>query len=171
MLFRSRVNLQDYDAYTYDRTKGGWKGIHYLMDRGITEKLFDGFRYYKAYGCDFNQYAFPKLQEVCRVLKEADGYSVLAHPASYYGQLATEDLLSTLERIRQEGIEGIECYYPTHSGALTRACVSFCVEHDLLITSGSDEHGAFGKEAKTLEQTIGCMQLKRDQLAIEPLLK
>ncbi|MGL4798637.1 MAG: PHP domain-containing protein [Cellulosilyticaceae bacterium] len=165
-----RVNIEDYEDYTYDVRKGGWKGIHYLMDRGITERLFEGFKYYRAYGCDFNQYDFPKLSEVCQALKEAGGVSVLAHPASYYGKLEAQELLEVLEAIKREGIDGIECYYPTHTEALTKLCVDFCHGNDLMITTGSDEHGVFGQEAKTLEQTIGCMEKTREQINIERLL-
>lgn len=167
----SRVSLEDYTSYNYDVTKGGWKGIHYLLDRGVTERLFEGFKYYKAYGCDFNQYDFASLKEVCDVLKRAGGYSVLAHPASYYGRYKQEELLTVLEGIKAQGIGGIECYYPTHQEALTTLCVNFCKVNDLLITSGSDEHGAFGKEAKTLEQTIGCMRTDREVLNIEKFIK
>ena len=36
------ISLEDYNSYEYERRKGGWKGIHYLHDRKITEGLFDG---------------------------------------------------------------------------------------------------------------------------------
>lgn len=76
-----------------------------------------------------------------------------------------------LEAIKEEGIEGIECYYPTHSEALTKTCLEFCEKYDLLITTGSDEHGEFGKETKTLEQTIGCLGIDESKVKITPLLK
>ena len=30
------ISLEDYNSYEYNRRKGGWKGIHYLFDKGIT---------------------------------------------------------------------------------------------------------------------------------------
>ncbi|MGL4738885.1 MAG: PHP domain-containing protein [Cellulosilyticaceae bacterium] len=165
------VGLEDFEQYEYDRTKGGWKGLHYLLDRGISDKLFGGFKYYKEYGCDFTAYDFPHLKELCEAIHEADGYAVLAHPANYYSKLTEEELQEVLAQLRSQGIDGIECYYPTHSELMTQTCVAFCKANDMLITVGSDEHGAFGEHAKTMEQTIGCMNCTLEQVAIKPLLK
>lgn len=167
----SNVSVDDYNGYDYDRRKGGWKGLHYLFDRGLSTKLFEGFKYYKEYGCDFTEYNFPTLKELCQAIKEAGGYSVLAHPMSYFKDLSKEELLKELNDLYEMGIQGIECYYPTHSELMTKTCLEFCKEHNMLITTGSDEHGEFGKEAKTLDQTIGCMNVTRDMINIEPLLK
>lgn len=167
----TRVSLEDFMAYKYDRKKGGWKGLHYLLDRGLTTKLFEGFKYYREYGCDFPEYHFPTLEELCSNIKVAGGYSVLAHPMSYFKDLDKEALIEVLEDLRSKGLQGIECYYPTHSQLMTETCIAFCKQYDMLITTGSDEHGEFGKEAKTLDQTIGCMDVHRDMINIEPLLK
>ena len=166
-----RVSLEDFNAYEYDRRKGGWKGLHYLLERGLTTKLFEGFRFYREYGCDFPKYHFPAIEELCKNIKEAGGYSVLAHPMSYFKELNEEELIAVLEDLRSKGLTGIECYYPTHSESMTQTCVDFCKKYNMLITTGSDEHGEFGKEAKTLDQTIGCMNIHRDMINIEPLLK
>lgn len=165
----SRVSLQDYRSYVYDCKKGGWKGIHYLFDRGITQKLFDGFKYYKMYECDFPKYDFPQLVRLCEAIKESGGYSVLAHPGEYYKELSQEELNTKFEALRKEGIQGIECYYPTHSELLTQTAVDFCQRHNLLITVGSDEHGEFGKAAKVIEQTIGCVKQEIPNFNIEIL--
>lgn len=165
------VSLEDFNAYEYDRRKGGWKGLHYLLERGLTTKLFEGFRFYREYGCDFPEYHFPAIEELCKNIKEAGGYSVLAHPMSYFKELNEEELIAVLEDLRSKGLTGIECYYPTHSESMTQTCVDFCKKYNMLITTGSDEHGEFGKEAKTLDQTIGCMNIHRDMINIEPLLK
>lgn len=166
-----QVSLEDFEQYTYDRAQGGWKGLHYLLDRGISDKLFGGFKYYREYGCDFTAYDFPQLKELCDVIHQANGYAVLAHPANYYSQLTREELREVLGDLRAQGIDGIECYYPTHSELMTETCMSFCKENDMLITVGSDEHGAFGEHAKTMEQTIGCMNCTLEQVNIAPLIK
>lgn len=160
----SRVSLEDFQAYEYNRRNGGWKGLHYLLDRDITEELFQGFKYYKEFGCDFINYDFPSFEALCSTIKNAGGYSVLAHPAEYYNSLSKEELLIILEDLKEKGLQGIECYYPTHSKVMTDLCVTFCKENNLLITVGSDEHGEFGKQAKTLEQTIGCMGIGIDKV-------
>lgn len=167
----AHVTVEDYEEYAYDRRKGGWKGIHYLLDRGLSEKLFEGFRYYKNYGCDFVFYDFPQLGQLCEAIKNAGGYSVLAHPGNYYGQLSHQSLVEQLEGLRLEGIDGVECYYPTHSELFAEVCANFCIEHDMIITSGSDEHGDFNQHAKIKDHSIGCLQMDEERLAVECLKK
>ncbi|MEG0579932.1 MAG: PHP domain-containing protein, partial [Niameybacter sp.] len=166
-----RISVSDFKAYNYDRRKGGWKGLHYLFDRGLSDKLFGGFKYYREYGCDFAEYNFPTVAQLCAAIKAAGGYSVLAHPMSYFKDLSKEELEEELQQLYDMGLQGVECYYPTHSEMMTKTCAAFCKQHEMLITTGSDEHGEFGKEAKTLDQTIGCMNVTRDMIHIEPLLK
>ncbi len=165
-----KVSLEDYEAYEYNRKNGGWKGLHYLLDRDITDELFQGFKYYREFGCDFIDYDFPPFEALCKAIKNASGYSVLAHPAEYYNLLPKEELLIIFEDLKEKGLQGVECYYPTHSPMLTDLCVTFCKENNLLITVGSDEHGEFGKQAKTLEQTIGCMGIGIDKVNLGNLL-
>ena len=167
----ARVSLEAYRKYTYDRTKGGWEGLQYLYEKGVISELSEGFKYYKNYGKPLLDYPYPTVEEVCETLKEAGGWSVLAHPMAYFQDLDESALKQTLEDLRQRGLQGIECYYPTHSTLMTQTCEAFCKQHGLLITTGSDEHGAFGKQIKSLEQTIGCMQITREQIFIEPLLE
>lgn len=152
-----QVSMADYEAYNYDVRKGGWKGLHYMHDRGVTEKLFDGFRLYGKYDCDFTKYYFPEIKVLCEAIHKAGGVSVIAHPGEYYKDLNEVELKEVLEDLRQQGIDGIECYYPTHSELMTSTCEAFCDRYGLIKTVGSDEHGEFGKHAKVIEQTIGCV--------------
>ena len=153
----SQVNMADYEKYTYDVHQGGWKGLHYMFDRGVTKKLFDGFRLYSAYDCDFKSYNFPEINVLCQAIKKAGGGSILAHPGEYYKHLNEAEIKAILEDLKQQGIDGIECYYPTHTQLMTKTCEAFCDQHNLIKTVGSDEHGEFGKHAKVIEQTIGCI--------------
>lgn len=165
-----RVSVADYEKYSYNPRKGGWKGVHYLLDRQITSQLVEGFKYYRDYDCDFKDYDFPSVEDICRATKEAGGYTSLAHPGEYYKNLNREELMIELEELRMQGVQGIECYYPTHPELMTNTCVAFCKQHDLLITTGSDEHGEFGKQAKAIEQTIGCMKITLEKLNLKSLV-
>lgn len=151
------VSVANYEKYMYDVHQGGWKGLHYMFDRGVTKKLFDGFRLYSTYDCDFTNYNFPEISVLCKAIKTAGGVSVLAHPGEYYKNLDEVELRNVLEDLEQQGIDGIECYYPTHTPLMTKTCEAFCNKHELIKTVGSDEHGEFGKHAKVVEQTIGCI--------------
>ncbi|NMC26988.1 MAG: PHP domain-containing protein [Syntrophomonadaceae bacterium] len=74
-------------------------------------------------------------QEAIGLVKEAGGISVLAHPG------LIQDKQKILEVIRM-GIEGLEVYYPEHDRQQTREFEALAVSHRLLITGGSDYHGA-----------------------------
>lgn len=41
------------------------------------------------------------------------------------------------------GIDGVECYYPTHTEEQLNICLKVCKENNKIITSGSDCHGDF----------------------------
>jgi predicted metal-dependent phosphoesterase TrpH len=44
------VSLSDFQSFTYDRQKGGWKALHYFMERGLARSLREGFTIYDRYG-------------------------------------------------------------------------------------------------------------------------
>ena len=151
------ISLEDYNSYEYERRKGGWKGIHYLHDRKITEGLFDGVKFYGKYDCGHEKFAFPSVEEVCNTVHDANGYVVLAHPCNYYSNKNKEEILEKLEILKNLGIDGVECYYPANSDLMTNTCLEFCKDNNLIITAGSDGHGDFGAVSKGIEYYIGAI--------------
>lgn len=164
------ISLEDYNSYEYERRKGGWKGIHYLHDRKITEGLFDGVKFYGKYDCGHEKYAFPSVGEVCNTVHDANGYVVLAHPCNYYSNKNKEDILEKLEILKSLGIDGVECYYPANSDLMTNTCLEFCKDNNLIITAGSDGHGDFGAVSKGIEYYIGAINKDSEILNINKLL-
>ena len=55
--------VSEMEAYDYDKRKGGWKGIHYLFDRGITSELFEGVKYYGKYKCGHEYFDIQLLKK------------------------------------------------------------------------------------------------------------
>lgn len=164
------ISLEDYNSYEYERRKGGWKGIHYLHDRKITEGLFDGVKFYGKYDCGHEKFAFPSVGEVCNTVHDANGYVVLAHPCNYYSNKNKEDILEKLEILKSLGIDGVECYYPANSDLMTNTCLEFCKDNNLIITAGSDGHGYFGAVSKGIEYYIGAINKDSEILNINKLL-
>lgn len=164
------ISLEDYNSYEYERRKGGWKGIHYLHDREITEGLFDGVKFYGKYDCGHEKFAFPSVGEVCNTVHDANGYVVLAHPCNYYSNKNKEDILEKLEILKRLGIDGVECYYPANSDLMTNTCLEFCKDNNLIITAGSDGHGDFGAVSKGIEYYIGAINKDSEILNINKLL-
>lgn len=166
----SNISNEDYEAYEYDRKKGGWKGIHYLLDREVTSGLFEGVKYYKEYKCGHEQFDFPKVEEACAAIKKAGGYAVLAHPCNWFSNLTKEELKEVLKDLKDKGIDGVECYYPANSKEMTEICVEFCRENDMLITAGSDGHGDFGAVSKGVEYYIGATNTQLKLLNLKDLV-
>ena len=164
------ISLEDYNSYEYERRKGGWKGIHYLHDRKITEGLFDGVKFYGKYDCGHEKFAFPSVGEVCNTVHDANGYVVLAHPCNYYSNKNKEEILEKLEILKNLGIDGVECYYPANSDLMTNTCLEFCKDNNLIITAGSDGHGDFGAVSKGIEYYIGDINKDSEILNINKLL-
>lgn len=164
------ISLEDYNSYEYERRKGGWKGIHYLHDRKITEDLFDGVKFYGKYDCGHEKFAFPSVEEVCNTVHDANGYVVLAHPCNYYSNKNKEEILEKLEILKSLGIDGVECYYPANSDLMTNTCLEFCKDNNLIITAGSDGHGDFGAVSKGIEYYIGAINKDSEILNINKLL-
>ncbi|WP_302623592.1 PHP domain-containing protein, partial [uncultured Clostridium sp.] len=161
------ISSEDYEAYDYDRRKGGWKGIHYLFDRGITSELFEGVKYYGQYKCGHEYFDYPTVEEVINAVHEANGYVVLAHPCNYYKNNTKEEVLEKLEKFKSIGIDGVECYYPANSEMMTETCIEFCKNNNMIITVGSDSHGDFGAVSKGIEYYIGAVKKDSSELNLK----
>lgn len=164
------ISSEDYEAYDYDKRKGGWKGIHYLFDRGITSELFEGVKYYGKYKCGHEYFDYPTVEEVVKAVHEANGYVVLAHPCNYYKNNTKEEVLEKLEKFKSIGIDGVECYYPANSEMMTETCVEFCKNNDMIITVGSDSHGEFGAVSKGIEYYIGTVKKDSSELNLKDMI-
>ncbi len=138
------IDLDDYAAYEYDPTWGGWKALNFLIDRGFCTDVRDYARNLMA-SLPTEWPSFPHPAEAMATIREAGGVPILAHPGiSLRGEGVSE---KTLHPFLDFGIAGLECYSHYHDEATTRFCLDWCNRHDLLITGGSDCHGGFaGRE-------------------------
>ena len=139
------VSMSEYSAFPYDRRKGGWKALQYLMAKGFTKHLKEGIAYYSQYACPYACVDFPTIPQVCEYIHLAGGKAILAHPGVTIKETDINVFKKKLLRILDYPLDGIECYYISHSGAITNTCLNICKDRNLLITAGSDCHGTFGK--------------------------
>lgn len=157
------VSLADYNVYVHDRSRGGWKALNYFYDRGVAMNLKACFEIYGRYGITADKANFPSIKEVCQHIHNAGGKAVLAHVGRV---IKTDDHMAfkrELLSLIEEGIDGIECYYPSHSEEITNVCLEICNSRGLLITCGSDCHGKFeGKD-------IGYMNITEKDLFLGDL--
>jgi len=82
---------------------------------------------------------FPVIDTI-RAIRSAGGVAVLAHPTSIDQTLAT---IPTLVRnLAAHGLDGLEAFYPGHSSKTCRKLCELATQLGLIITGGSDFHGA-----------------------------
>ncbi len=138
------ISIAEYNNYQYDRTKGGWKALHYLMEKGFTNTPREGFALYTKYNCYYDCVDFPSIQTVCDMIHMAGGKSILAHPGVSIKASNHAEFKQKINQLLTHDLDGIECYYVTHTKEITNHCLSLCNQRGLMITSGSDCHGTFG---------------------------
>jgi predicted metal-dependent phosphoesterase TrpH len=78
----------------------------------------------------------PTTADAIAAIHAAGGVAVWAHP--YWDE---DEPLPVLDRFVGEGIDGVECFYATHTEEQVRTLHAACRKHDLLITGSADFHG------------------------------
>jgi 3',5'-nucleoside bisphosphate phosphatase len=81
----------------------------------------------------------PSVEQAIETIHAAGGMAVWAHP--FWGLSSNEAVLRAIEVFRARGLDGLECFYPTHSRAQTELLHDRCTAMGLLATGSSDFHG------------------------------
>ena len=81
----------------------------------------------------------PTVAEAIEVIHAAGGVAVWAHP--FWDVDAPEEAIATLETFVAAGLDGVECFYVTHSEEQTRLLHDVATRRGLLTTGSTDFHG------------------------------
>lgn len=107
-----------------------------LLARGVTTSVQEGFdRFIRKGRKAFVPKKAMKCAEAIDLIHEAEGVAILAHPGLGNG---LEPLLPRLLRLP---LDGIEVYHVSHTAGHVTSFTQVALEHDLLISGGSDCHG------------------------------
>jgi 3',5'-nucleoside bisphosphate phosphatase len=151
------LDFDEYAAYEYDRTRGGWQVLNFLLDRGVCTSLRDYFDNLLA-DLSVEYPSLPHPAEAVAAIRAADGVPILAHPGESLRHTSVTE--ETLRPFLDAGIAGLECYSQYHDDATIRFCLEWCDRHDLLITGGSDCHGGFvGRELGVPVVDVAALRL------------
>ncbi|ABW17683.1 PHP domain-containing protein [Alkaliphilus oremlandii] len=151
------TDITDYFLYKYDRNRGGWESLNYLLDKNIVGNLKEYFEIVKLSN---KKIRFKSPQEVIDIIKDAGGHPFLAHPSAYKngGKLPAE----VLKEWKAYGISGIECFSPYLRNIEDgNYYVKFCNENNLMISAGSDCHGEFNNRALGIPK-VGVDEIRLD---------
>lgn len=134
------VDEEEFARYTYDRRRGGWRALAYLIDKGLCTGVSDFFQRIFTPEHDLGFPTFPSIAEVISAIHGAGGVALCAHAASGFHGPGLEKVMDLL---RVEKFDGFECYHSNHSEEGTQRLLQHCKKHGLFISGGSDCHGMF----------------------------
>lgn len=157
-----QISLDEFTKYKKPQGRGGWNSVNYIYDKGLSESVFDAFKFHYSHGMPMQ---FSSAAIICDIIREAGGVPVLAHPGAYWELEELEEKLSNLLPV---GIGGVECFHPApnHTEVFNAKCVEFCRAHNLCITCGGDSHGDFAQSWRG----IGCLEINCSQLNLTGIL-
>jgi predicted metal-dependent phosphoesterase TrpH len=81
--------------------------------------------------------------EAVELIHGLGGVAVLAHPGEFVTMSDENTLLKLLEKLKENGLYGIEAYTYKHNSLQVMHFKELAVKFDLKITAGSDYHGFF----------------------------
>ncbi len=106
----------------------------YLLEHEYVKSRQDAFARYLG---DHTKYFVPREKvtpsQAVELILKADGVPVLAHPPLYH---------MGSDRLEADGLMGIEVFYSTYSNQDVRDMQRLADKYDLLVSGGSDFHGA-----------------------------
>lgn len=111
-----------------------------LMRMGVVQSVSEAFDKYLGKGG--TAYTNPKRmtpQEAIKLIREAGGVAVLAHPGIYGDDELVESLIVY-------GLDGIEVWHPDHDAEAVERYRKLGEEYGCILTGGSDFHGWRGEE-------------------------
>ena len=110
-----------------------------LHDEGLAERS----AFLEAYLIDgkpaFKPRTTPTIAESIEAIHDAGGVAVWAHP--FWDISDPPEVLKAIDRFRGWGLDGVECFYATHTREQTELLADRCAELGLLTTGSSDFHG------------------------------
>jgi predicted metal-dependent phosphoesterase TrpH len=112
-----------------------------LIQRGLANDLADAFERYLGKGaCCYRDRFRYSPAECVRLIREAGGVMIMAHPLSLEKDLAL--LEPRIAELRDVGIVGMECFYSAYDTETTVALLRIAKRLNLIPSVGSDFHGA-----------------------------
>jgi predicted metal-dependent phosphoesterase TrpH len=123
-----------------------------LVQKGIVSSVEEAFKKYLTKGgpAYVEKFRFSPVESI-RMISEAGGIPVLAHPFTLNVQ-DRKELKKLIEELKDNGLKGLEVFYPEHTWEQTRTYEALCRELGLITTGGSDFHG---KSQPSIELLVG----------------
>ena len=135
----------DYDEVS-EVSGGGQVGrphiAEVLVQKGVVRGIDDAFNTLLKKGgpAYVDRYRLSPAEAI-ETIRGAGGVPVLGHPSTLNTRTEAE-LDKIIADLKAVGLHGVEAYYPTHGPDRTALYMRLAKQHGLLVTGGSDFHGA-----------------------------
>jgi len=132
-----------------------------LVEKGYASSLQQAFdEYLDESAKGYVSRREPEFAEAVGQILGAGGIASLAHPVRLQ-----EDVMALVPVLRSAGLSAIEAYHSDHSAAQTELYLRLATLHGLLITGGSDFHGAVKPEIALGTGRNGNLKVPNDLVA------
>lgn len=136
------ITMEDVAVFSEDGQIGRPHIARALVARGVATDIDEAFDRLLGTGrpAYVEKYRLP-CREALDTIRGAGGVAVLAHPALIKPR-GTWRLDEMVARLKDEGLQGLEVYYSSHTAKQSRRFRKLAAALGLLATGGSDFHGA-----------------------------
>jgi len=137
-----------------------------LVNGGWVNSIDEAFDRYLATGkTAYVDKARISTVDTISMIRAAGGVAVMAHPCLLTVSQGPA-FESALKRLVDNGIEGLEVFYPRHDASYIAYCRSLARKWQLLMTGGSDFHGSITPHIQIGDgdTPYACYQKLRDKL-------
>lgn len=113
----------------------------FLLETKQIKSINEAFEHYlNADGPYYVPREYISPENAIKLIKQAGGIPVLAHPLVYH--LPEEELDALIARLKNAGLEGLEVFYSANTGFDEGIVRRYANKYNLIMTGGSDFHGA-----------------------------
>lgn len=141
------VTWEEVKSYAGEDVVGRPHFAQALVARGYVKTKDEAFERFLGKGkpayADRRRFA---PEECIRLIHEAGGSAVLAHPFTL--GLMDREIKEFVQRLKANGLDGIEVFYTEHTVEMTRKYAEMAKELKLIATGGSDFHGALAPDVR-----------------------
>ena len=137
----------------------------YMLEKGYIKSRQEAFDRYIGDNCE----CFVPREKITpdmavKMVLDAGGVPILAHPILY--GMSDARLRKLVGELKEAGLKGIEAIYTTYTASDERQIMEIAKDYDLLISGGSDFHGA---NKQDIDLTVGYGKLFVPETALDKI--
>ncbi len=146
-LLRTR-GLREIDVADFIRSQGAFFGLGNLLTYCTDRRIFQTKAEAARLWSETKKISMGSVEphQAITAIHAAGGIAVLSHPFAPKISLKkfssdTKEQDALVRELKEQGLDGIECFQPSHGAEDTERALALAQEFGLLVTGGTDWHG------------------------------